>query len=262
MQRETATMDEKKCFSLSLPLQWGKEFHTFVFASLERESDSNVRRACDVTFRACFPCVVPEAGSKRKRERKKSSFSTITLDCRIETNDDGKKKKKTDSAGRENEPPAVDKPDAPQQKKGDDASGAAAAGDNNEGKNAPVVVVKKAKKPRCSNPGVRVQGGRIYDSENGTTCHQVRCSFCLFLLCAKRRRYLCSCVVRNGVGERVVSKTLREKGKKRKSFFFQFAGDDRRRRRFFVVVFFFFAHSLFSLSFSLFSLFSQTKKRQ
>lgn len=94
MQRETATMDEKKCFSLSLPLQWGKEFHTFVFASLERESDSNVRRACDVTFRACFPCVVPEAGSKRKRERKKSSFSTITLDCRIETNDDGKKKKK------------------------------------------------------------------------------------------------------------------------------------------------------------------------
>jgi hypothetical protein len=28
-------------------------------------------------------------------------------------------------------------------------------------------------KKRTANPGVRVQGGRIYDSENGTTCHQV-----------------------------------------------------------------------------------------
>ncbi len=33
--------------------------------------------------------------------------------------------------------------------------------------------VKKAKKKRDNNPGVRVQGGRIYDSEKGTTCHQV-----------------------------------------------------------------------------------------
>ena len=33
---------------------------------------------------------------------------------------------------------------------------------------------KKPRKPRTTNPGVRVQGGRIYDSENGTTCHQVR----------------------------------------------------------------------------------------
>jgi hypothetical protein len=32
---------------------------------------------------------------------------------------------------------------------------------------------KKAKKKRDNNPGVRVQGGRIYDSEKGTTCHQV-----------------------------------------------------------------------------------------
>lgn len=28
-------------------------------------------------------------------------------------------------------------------------------------------------KKRNSNPGVRVIGGRVYDSENGTTCHQV-----------------------------------------------------------------------------------------
>lgn len=35
---------------------------------------------------------------------------------------------------------------------------------------------KESKRTKC--PGVRVQGGRIYDSENGKTCHQV----CLFLL--------------------------------------------------------------------------------
>ncbi|KAG7670748.1 hypothetical protein Ndes2526A_g01480 [Nannochloris sp. 'desiccata'] len=32
----------------------------------------------------------------------------------------------------------------------------------------------KEKKKRTSNPGIRQQGGRIYDSENGTTCHQCR----------------------------------------------------------------------------------------
>lgn len=32
----------------------------------------------------------------------------------------------------------------------------------------------KQKKKRDNNPGIRVQGGRIYDSEKGTTCHQVR----------------------------------------------------------------------------------------
>eukprot|EP00884_Botryococcus_braunii_P009655 jgi/Botrbrau1/18691/Bobra.0386s0019.1 len=30
------------------------------------------------------------------------------------------------------------------------------------------------KKRRQNNPGIRVQGGRIYDSEKGTTCHQCR----------------------------------------------------------------------------------------
>eukprot|EP00887_Chlorella_sp_A99_P007601 scaffold28.g7601.t1 len=30
------------------------------------------------------------------------------------------------------------------------------------------------KKKRNNNPGVRIQGGRVYDSENGTTCHQCR----------------------------------------------------------------------------------------
>ena len=29
------------------------------------------------------------------------------------------------------------------------------------------------KKSRSKRPGVRVVGGRIYDSENGKTCHQV-----------------------------------------------------------------------------------------
>eukprot|EP00899_Mesostigma_viride_P018882 jgi/Mesvir1/26996/Mv20707-RA.1 len=33
---------------------------------------------------------------------------------------------------------------------------------------------KPAVKSRNSNPGIRVQGGRIYDSENGRTCHQCR----------------------------------------------------------------------------------------
>lgn len=29
------------------------------------------------------------------------------------------------------------------------------------------------KKERTRDPGVRVKGGRIYDSEHGKTCHQV-----------------------------------------------------------------------------------------
>lgn len=33
---------------------------------------------------------------------------------------------------------------------------------------------KASKKARQSNPGVRVVGGKVYDSENGTTCHQCR----------------------------------------------------------------------------------------
>lgn len=31
----------------------------------------------------------------------------------------------------------------------------------------------KRLKLRTNNPGVRVKGARIYDSENGKTCHQV-----------------------------------------------------------------------------------------
>ncbi|KAI3426127.1 hypothetical protein D9Q98_008506 [Chlorella vulgaris] len=51
-----------------------------------------------------------------------------------------------------------------------------------------------AKKKRNNNPGIRVQGGRVYDSENGTTCHQCRqktaeikakCSSCTLYFCPK-----------------------------------------------------------------------------
>jgi formamidopyrimidine-DNA glycosylase len=54
-----------------------------------------------------------------------------------------------------------------------------------------------AKKKRNNNPGVRVQGGRVYDSENGTTCHQCRqktietkakCTKCTLYFCPK-----CAC---------------------------------------------------------------------
>jgi len=38
---------------------------------------------------------------------------------------------------------------------------------------SPKISLKERKK-RTSNPGIRQQGGRIYDSENGTTCHQCR----------------------------------------------------------------------------------------
>lgn len=32
---------------------------------------------------------------------------------------------------------------------------------------------------RTKSPGVRVVGGRIYDSENGKTCHQVIIELCV-----------------------------------------------------------------------------------
>ena len=41
---------------------------------------------------------------------------------------------------------------------------------------SPVALKEKEvveKKSRSKRPGVRVVGGRIYDSENGKTCHQV-----------------------------------------------------------------------------------------
>lgn len=79
-----------------------------------------------------------------------------------------KNKKTPDSAARENDPPALDKPAVVLA----EAAGATAV-TTDAADAAVAVVVKKAKKPRCSNPGVRVQGGRIYDSANGTTCHQV-----------------------------------------------------------------------------------------
>ncbi|KAK2076518.1 hypothetical protein QBZ16_001044 [Prototheca wickerhamii] len=49
-------------------------------------------------------------------------------------------------------------------------------------------------KKRTANPGVRQQGGRIYDSENGTTCHQCRqktieikakCTSCTLYYCPR-----------------------------------------------------------------------------
>jgi len=42
------------------------------------------------------------------------------------------------------------------------------------------LVAAGGKKPkRCNSRGVRIVGSRIYDSANGTTCHQV--SFFLFV---------------------------------------------------------------------------------
>lgn len=38
--------------------------------------------------------------------------------------------------------------------------------------------ISKGKRAKC--PGVRVIGNRIYDSENGKTCHQV-----IFLFCSR-----------------------------------------------------------------------------
>jgi len=52
----------------------------------------------------------------------------------------------------------------------------------------------KDKKKRNANPGVRIQGGRVYDSENGTTCHQCRqktievkakCTTCTLYFCPR-----------------------------------------------------------------------------
>jgi hypothetical protein len=57
------------------------------------------------------------------------------------------------------------------------AAPAAAAAPATDGAAAPTTAdgapPLKVKKKRDNNPGVRVQGGRIYDSEKGTTCHQV-----------------------------------------------------------------------------------------
>ena len=59
---------------------------------------------------------------------------------------------------------------------------------------AAAVVVVKEKKKRTANPGVRQQGGRIYDSENGSTCHQCRqktietkgkCTACTLFFCPR-----------------------------------------------------------------------------
>lgn len=53
---------------------------------------------------------------------------------------------------------------------------------------------KVPRKKRDPNPGVRHQGGRIYDSENGTTCHQCRqktleikakCTACTLYFCPR-----------------------------------------------------------------------------
>jgi hypothetical protein len=64
---------------------------------------------------------------------------------------------------------------------------------------SPKISLKERKK-RTSNPGIRQQGGRIYDSENGTTCHQCRqktieikakCKQCTLYFCPRclKNRY-------------------------------------------------------------------------
>ncbi|BDA43044.1 probable cell division cycle-associated 7-like protein at N-terminal half [Coccomyxa sp. Obi] len=64
------------------------------------------------------------------------------------------------------------------------------AGAQKEGGEAPPKAVKK----RTTDPGVRVQGGRIYDSKTGTTCHQCRqktvevkakCGTCTMYFCPR-----------------------------------------------------------------------------
>ncbi|CAL8468960.1 g8501 [Coccomyxa elongata] len=63
-------------------------------------------------------------------------------------------------------------------------------GAQKEGEQAPPKAVKK----RTTDPGIRVQGGRIYDSKTGTTCHQCRqktvevkakCGTCTMYFCPR-----------------------------------------------------------------------------
>ncbi|GAQ86643.1 Zinc-finger domain of monoamine-oxidase A repressor R1 [Klebsormidium nitens] len=72
-----------------------------------------------------------------------------------------------------------------------------------------------SKKARRSNPGVRVVGGKVYDSENGTTCHQCRQKTLeLTAVCkqsnSKCKRGFCSKCLFNRYGEKVEDVTQLE----------------------------------------------------
>ncbi|CAH1421419.1 unnamed protein product [Lactuca virosa] len=65
-------------------------------------------------------------------------------------------------------------------------------------------------KKRNSNPGVRVIGGRVYDSENGTTCHQCRQkTYAVFASCKNKSKTkpcplkYCNTCLLNRYGEKV-----------------------------------------------------------
>ena len=53
--------------------------------------------------------------------------------------------------------------------------------DENENEVVDASEISKAKRTSC--PGVRVKGNRIYDSENGKTCHQVFFPSFFFFYC-------------------------------------------------------------------------------
>ncbi|KAK9813834.1 hypothetical protein WJX73_001007 [Symbiochloris irregularis] len=73
------------------------------------------------------------------------------------------------------------------------------------------VVEEKARKPRTTNPGVRVQGGRIYDSETGTTCHQCRQKTVEVKgKCSKCTLYWCPRCLLNRYGEEVSQVTAQQ----------------------------------------------------
>jgi len=48
-------------------------------------------------------------------------------------------------------------------------------------KNMELVAAGEKKPKRCNSRGVRIVGSRIYDSDNGKTCHQVPFFFFLFV---------------------------------------------------------------------------------
>ncbi|XP_076960718.1 uncharacterized protein LOC143637155 [Bidens hawaiensis] len=71
---------------------------------------------------------------------------------------------------------------------------------------------------RNSNPGVRVIHGRIYDSQNGTTCHQCRQkTYAVFASCKNQEKakpcpikYCCTCLL-NRYGQKVEDVALLDK---------------------------------------------------
>ncbi|XP_076882485.1 uncharacterized protein LOC143530963 [Bidens hawaiensis] len=76
----------------------------------------------------------------------------------------------------------------------------------------------KPQQKRNSNPGVRVIRGRIYDSQNGTTCHQCRQkTYAVFASCKNQEKakpcpikYCCTCLL-NRYGQKVEDVALLDK---------------------------------------------------